>query len=439
MVKARAVRVPIVAYMLVNGFALCQTAKTPQRPAPAKSVVTAPTSPISGPHYLQGPLDSKKGNLGPNFLGHDPEAIVAEIRESGASKPKSEFETTAQYQARRTMGSLEGRRYVFVVDPEIGFHSLSGAEFAYDADEQVMTARLQIHKEELYDLQKSGGGRELNYALITKHAKPIVAKAIGTNVFGASVAITEYGTQEHGIALLRLPPGLLHETEYLRLAEAKITIPMKADQAERLKPNLRFAVVGIVSEMRFLTTIEEKQATLSHPTSVIRGTDFIPIIPEQLLLFDFKTGEILKRVDGTTRELSPSLPGSPSVSSLGSGTDIPLIPIEKPSPPSPPKARTHPSQSTLRQSPVSLPPSQMPKLEKRVAPTNHARIQGTVRFTAIIGQDGTVQNLQLVSGHPMLVQSATDAVRQWIYKPTLLNGEAVEVITQIDVNFTLNP
>jgi protein TonB len=66
-----------------------------------------------------------------------------------------------------------------------------------------------------------------------------------------------------------------------------------------------------------------------------------------------------------------------------------------------------------------------------------ARISGTVRFTAIIGKDGTIQNLQLVSGHPLLVPAATDAVKQWLYKPTYLNTEPVEVITQIEVNFTL--
>jgi protein TonB len=66
-----------------------------------------------------------------------------------------------------------------------------------------------------------------------------------------------------------------------------------------------------------------------------------------------------------------------------------------------------------------------------------ARIQGTVRFTAVIGKEGTIQNLQLISGHPLLVQSAQEAVKQWAYQPTLLNGEPVEVITQIDVNFTL--
>ncbi len=67
-----------------------------------------------------------------------------------------------------------------------------------------------------------------------------------------------------------------------------------------------------------------------------------------------------------------------------------------------------------------------------------ARIQGVVHFTAIIGKDGTIQNLTLISGHPLLVPAAQEAVKQWIYRPTLLNGEPVEVITQIDVNFTLS-
>jgi protein TonB len=67
-----------------------------------------------------------------------------------------------------------------------------------------------------------------------------------------------------------------------------------------------------------------------------------------------------------------------------------------------------------------------------------ARIQGVVRFNAIIGKDGTIQNLQLISGHPLLVPAAQEAVKQWLYKPTLLNGEPVEVATVIDVNFTLS-
>jgi periplasmic protein TonB len=66
-----------------------------------------------------------------------------------------------------------------------------------------------------------------------------------------------------------------------------------------------------------------------------------------------------------------------------------------------------------------------------------ARIQGTVEFTATISKEGNIENLQLVRGHPLLVAAARAAVLQWKYRPTLLNGQPVEVLTQIVVNFTL--
>jgi protein TonB len=66
-----------------------------------------------------------------------------------------------------------------------------------------------------------------------------------------------------------------------------------------------------------------------------------------------------------------------------------------------------------------------------------ARIQGVVRLDAIISKDGTIQDLRVLQGHPLLVKAALDAVQRWRYQPTLLNGEAVEVSTEIDVNFTL--
>ena len=66
-----------------------------------------------------------------------------------------------------------------------------------------------------------------------------------------------------------------------------------------------------------------------------------------------------------------------------------------------------------------------------------ARIQGSVRLEALIGTGGTIQNLRVLAGHPLLVKAAIDAVRRWRYQPTLLNGDPVEVVTEIDVNFTL--
>src|SRR5580692_11265736 len=66
------------------------------------------------------------------------------------------------------------------------------------------------------------------------------------------------------------------------------------------------------------------------------------------------------------------------------------------------------------------------------------RISGTVRLHAIISKSGSVESLEVLSGHPLLVRAAMDAVQQWKYKPTLLNGEPVEVDTTIDVIFSLN-
>jgi periplasmic protein TonB len=81
-------------------------------------------------------------------------------------------------------------------------------------------------------------------------------------------------------------------------------------------------------------------------------------------------------------------------------------------------------------------------LVRRVQPNypplaRQARIQGTVVLHAVISKDGSIENLTLVSGHPMLAPSAIEAVKQWKYKPYLLNGEPVEVDTEVQVNFTL--
>ena len=81
-------------------------------------------------------------------------------------------------------------------------------------------------------------------------------------------------------------------------------------------------------------------------------------------------------------------------------------------------------------------------LTKKVQPqypplARQARIQGSVVLRALISKTGQIENLQVVSGHPMLTSSAIQAVKQWEYKPYILNGQPVEVETNITVNFTL--
>ncbi len=102
-------------------------------------------------------------------------------------------------------------------------------------------------------------------------------------------------------------------------------------------------------------------------------------------------------------------------------------------PTAPPPAVAHP----LRLSHISE-----GDLIRKVQPTypalaRSARIQGTVVLQAIISKQGTIENLTVVTGHPTLAPAAIEAVRQWRYRPYILNNEPVEVETQITVNFSL--
>jgi protein TonB len=103
--------------------------------------------------------------------------------------------------------------------------------------------------------------------------------------------------------------------------------------------------------------------------------------------------------------------------------------------PPPPK----PTQSRIKQGGAVTAASLINRVQPVYPPlARQTRVSGTVRLHAIISKDGSVQQLEVLQGHPLLVQAALDAVRQWRYRPTLLNGEPVEVDTTIDVIFSLN-
>jgi protein TonB len=80
---------------------------------------------------------------------------------------------------------------------------------------------------------------------------------------------------------------------------------------------------------------------------------------------------------------------------------------------------------------------------KKIAPSypplaKSARVSGVVHLAAVISKEGTIQELRSLGGPALLIQAAMDAVKQWVYHPTILNGVPVQVDTTIDVNFTLN-
>jgi len=117
------------------------------------------------------------------------------------------------------------------------------------------------------------------------------------------------------------------------------------------------------------------------------------------------------------------------------------IPSAAPPPPPPPpprKAEVPPPSDAIRVAGKVM----EAKLVRRPIPVyppvaRQARIQGTVKLSATISKAGTVENLNLISGHALLVDAAVEAVKQWVYQPTLMNGQPVAVMTEIDVNFVL--
>lgn len=148
----------------------------------------------------------------------------------------------------------------------------------------------------------------------------------------------------------------------------------------------------------------------------------------------------VNRVDSV--DSAPDI-GVPGGTGATDGTANPLLSMTLSAPPAPPPAPV----------PIAKRPAGVVRvggvvaeanLIRRVQPSypalaRTARIQGTVEFAAVIDKEGRVENLQLISGHPLLIQAAREAILQWRYRPTLLNGQPVEVSTTITVKFTLTP
>jgi protein TonB len=135
------------------------------------------------------------------------------------------------------------------------------------------------------------------------------------------------------------------------------------------------------------------------------------------------------------QQVGPTGPYVPGLTGIGSGPGVIGAPAEgtRPVTPVPPPAVVH----TVRISHMSE-GDLIHKIQPEYPPlARAARIQGAVILQAMISKEGTIENLHVVTGHPLLVRAAIDAVSQWRYRPYILNNEPVEVETQITVNFWL--
>jgi len=157
------------------------------------------------------------------------------------------------------------------------------------------------------------------------------------------------------------------------------------------------------------------QSLLQAPTTVPRHIDLTPDAPE------LPVGAVAGPANPSLIPLLPGIVVQPPPAQTAA---------QKPTPPAPAAIRVGSGVQSAKL--IFGPKPTYPPLARAT------RMQGTVKIQALIGRDGIIRNLQVVSGPPLLIAAAVAAVQQWRYKPTLLNAEPVEVITEIDVTFTLS-
>ena len=158
----------------------------------------------------------------------------------------------------------------------------------------------------------------------------------------------------------------------------------------------------------------------------------------------FPTARAALNAHEASSETAPPDIGPQIVGDLGPANDngpaSPYIPdgnetgvrIPPPRQPVAPRQLIHRSEGVMAGSLIHRVDPQYPEIAKTI------HLSGTVHLRAIIATDGRVQNLEVLSGNPILANAAVAAVRQWRYRPTLLSGTAVEVETFITVNFVLS-
>jgi len=186
-----------------------------------------------------------------------------------------------------------------------------------------------------------------------------------------------------------------------------------------------------------LTIWRPPEAPTSEPRTPVRPTGLtLPNLfrPPAPIRTDYpQAGMVIVDYD------APAMAASPGIAALPTGSStLPRFDGAA----APPTVK--PDAAKPAETPVSVSSGvQSAKLIKQVLPVypqpaRQLRISGTVHLLGIIARDGTIQKLQVQSGHPLLRQAAVEAVSQWIYRPTILNGQPVEVEAPIDVIFNLS-
>jgi len=307
---------------------------------------------------------------------------------------RGEFETTAQYKARLAswMTKYSNRQYVLLIETEDEY------SLQYNADTEEMT--LTIGEEYL-----------VSDTVKIRSTRKLLGTYLGSNSFGVKRVVTKVSRDEYYARLFISSPFELFPAGEFGLKKPTVfRWPMTIAEAKLSKSALRLALVGTIPS----PGVEEESSVVSPttdtPLQVFRRDRTIPFRLQELRVVNVQSGLTVVAFSQTAQtnpqNISETKADQLNTITVDGDTQAASL-VRRVNPPFPPLAR-------------------------------QAHIQGSVEFNAVIGKDGHVENLQFVSGHPLLVTAATQAVEQWLYKPTISNGVPVAIITTIRVEFTLD-
>jgi hypothetical protein len=287
----------LLMVLLLGSLAFGQakpTAKPKPRTAhPAAPAASKPSVPKVT--YLGSPLDLATANLGPGFQGNDISAIYEAIKNSAALKPKSEFETTTQYEARRKsfadqpiMGTLTlASALAFIVSTDSPIY---GAQFKYDADSQTLAFTLE--------------GRSMTFYLDSVHPEldTILIRSteldsgtyIASNAFGAKVKVDKTYSRDNGVAFAK--DNWLFKSSESYSRKFTLLFTMTPDQARAVKENGRVLLICKLVDPWFSETVHGHEAKIDEPYDTTVSDNYLQAVPLQLWIFNQKTGEVLSRI-----------------------------------------------------------------------------------------------------------------------------------------------
>ena len=214
------------------------------------------------------PVAAPAERLGSTFTGDSIEALVQAIKKK--SVPKSEFETTAAYEARLNGERRDEGTFVFVLDQR---------QFSYDADAEMMTASISMNKRKF----SSEPDHPEYWVLSVRHVLGSRTEYVGSNAFGVEAAVSSTISQDFSVILEQsLEPDLF--------------LPMNPTTAQDVKPHLRTGLTCTLSSDKVFQDFSRHEPTISDPIDDFITYSFVPVTVREMFVFDKRDGTVLLRV-----------------------------------------------------------------------------------------------------------------------------------------------